>query len=1293
MKKFLSLVLAVIMTMSLVTISASAAEYKDFTDRDEIQYEEAVAVLNRLGIITGYSEGDFRPEGELTRGAAAKIIASLLIGPEAAENLSPTTAPFKDVPLDHTFAGPIAYCSTLKIINGYNDGSFQPGGTLTGYAFSKMLLGALGYDGDLEGFTGAGWNMNVMRLGGEAGLFDRISFKGNEPVNREQAAQLALNTLKGTLVEYSGGLNIVAGDASVTSKPTRIYKTSNQEYAQHILNRKASEQGSVSSTDALYTVEFGEEHFVDLRMTHDRNSYDDFGRPSNEWSYKKVTIGTFPIEADKTYTEQVAHDVDTVTNASKARSLGLTGFEVKNDSGSRTTSVTVNGKDMGTIEHVGEIANYTDNGTVVEVYVDEDDADFVKDVVVIKTQLMEVKRLGKDAVSLELYDGGSANKGEKVMGFNQEALDVKVDNVEVDDSYYTLLSGLKVGDRVAVVPVTTDDGKNYTVAKAYVPENISGALKKVSTYGTSADVSTIGVTVGDTAYDVALWNKDLVDIDGQKLDVTTKDVTLTLDEFGNALLAEDVGATSDFMIVGSYYQNLVNGKLTTYVKGWDISGEELNLNLGSKHGGYKSEYQPGDLVHYTNATTGDADWTLSEKNTDGVFDVAIGADVDDTPTPPASAKDYAIKASNTRIQLKTAYYGTGFGTVGGVVTPTNDQLKPWVHKNIKFIYVTFNEDGDVDSINIKNGVQAASHEELIRCANGDDHSTVADPSPCYSNAAQAALDMKKDKDTGNFNDQSTVKAVVIKNEANDAVATNMLYIVNYKGGAGKNANGDIVYEYTVAMNGSNGLVDDEMTIYSTKKLSRGDWARYTEVKNDEYDNFYALSAVDQRGRATSTMVANFKSIANGAYPTNNKALIVLDSTKAYAIDGTLLGSDADHPVPQISTNKVDLGAGDNNASWLVSLRNAIWVDLTGNNIDSYDDLADLTDAEDGEYNLENVKISMIFNDDSTKDAFRQVAMAVVQDVGAKRGTGTPTPPPTPDVAAGTVKFVSDAGNGANDLDDLYIVINGATYFLGDAITADSNGRITIDPSTALNGVVGTLTLTAGTNTTIKNAGVNKVIELTDKTKGGTVNVVFAPATYDLDVALGSGATNWTLKTDPSDTGIAAGTEVTIVLEQKNNPAADTAAVDTAIANGKITLTGLNQTVVTDVVAKISKQGKAAVAADPATDQWTTLTPTFAGANPTAAEITAAKALVVTTGAGKNSSDGKLYFSTDSGTTKTAVTDDNFDTATTVTGMTFYAKIEAGSTTAAAPAVKGEVTITFTMPAANVSITDTDIDLT
>ena len=46
MKKFLSLVLALVMTMSLVTVSAGA---KDFTDDSEITYKEAVDVISALG--------------------------------------------------------------------------------------------------------------------------------------------------------------------------------------------------------------------------------------------------------------------------------------------------------------------------------------------------------------------------------------------------------------------------------------------------------------------------------------------------------------------------------------------------------------------------------------------------------------------------------------------------------------------------------------------------------------------------------------------------------------------------------------------------------------------------------------------------------------------------------------------------------------------------------------------------------------------------------------------------------------------------------------------------------------------------------------------------------------------------------------------------------------------------------------------------------------------------------------------------------------------------------------------
>ena len=139
MKKFLSLVLALVMTMSLVTVSAGA---KDFADASDIDYDAAVDVISELGVVDGYSDNSFRPDNLLTRGAAAKIICNLILGPTTANALSASTAPFKDVPTTNTFAGYITYCAQQGIISGYGDGTFRPTGTLSGNAFMKMLLGA-----------------------------------------------------------------------------------------------------------------------------------------------------------------------------------------------------------------------------------------------------------------------------------------------------------------------------------------------------------------------------------------------------------------------------------------------------------------------------------------------------------------------------------------------------------------------------------------------------------------------------------------------------------------------------------------------------------------------------------------------------------------------------------------------------------------------------------------------------------------------------------------------------------------------------------------------------------------------------------------------------------------------------------------------------------------------------------------------------------------------------------------------------------------------------------------------
>ena len=284
MKKFLSLVLALVMTMSLVTVSAGA---KDFTDASKITYDEAVAVMSAAKVIDGYAEGDFRPTNTLTRGAAAKIICNLILGPTTASALVADAAPYKDVPTTNTFAGYIAYCAKEGIISGYADGTFKPANTLTGYAFMKMLLGALGYDATTEGYTGSNWSIQVAKRALNIGLDDDLtgSFNGVKAVNREEACLYAFNTLKATMVEYENNNSVTVNGITFTNKST----------AKDMVNN-----AKVETIKDDNKMQFAEKYFDKLSIsTKAADKIDDFGRPATTWIYDKDTVGTYTDSADE----------------------------------------------------------------------------------------------------------------------------------------------------------------------------------------------------------------------------------------------------------------------------------------------------------------------------------------------------------------------------------------------------------------------------------------------------------------------------------------------------------------------------------------------------------------------------------------------------------------------------------------------------------------------------------------------------------------------------------------------------------------------------------------------------------------------------------------------------------------------------------------------------------------------------------------------------------------------------------------------------------------------------------
>ena len=125
MKKLLALVLALVMSMSLVTISNAA-----FKDADKIDYKEAVDVMNAVGVFIGDEKGNFNAKENLTREQAAKIIAYLELGSKAADAMVGGNT-FTDVASSRWSAGFIAYCAQASIVSGVGDGKFAPDAKLT----------------------------------------------------------------------------------------------------------------------------------------------------------------------------------------------------------------------------------------------------------------------------------------------------------------------------------------------------------------------------------------------------------------------------------------------------------------------------------------------------------------------------------------------------------------------------------------------------------------------------------------------------------------------------------------------------------------------------------------------------------------------------------------------------------------------------------------------------------------------------------------------------------------------------------------------------------------------------------------------------------------------------------------------------------------------------------------------------------------------------------------------------------------------------------------------------------
>ena len=99
-------------------------------------YGPYIETAFRLGIIDGYDDGTFGPDDNITRGAAMKI----LLGIANIDANGDHPNPFTDVPDDEWFTPYVLTAAEMEIVSGYDDGSFGPAELLTRGQVAKIVM-------------------------------------------------------------------------------------------------------------------------------------------------------------------------------------------------------------------------------------------------------------------------------------------------------------------------------------------------------------------------------------------------------------------------------------------------------------------------------------------------------------------------------------------------------------------------------------------------------------------------------------------------------------------------------------------------------------------------------------------------------------------------------------------------------------------------------------------------------------------------------------------------------------------------------------------------------------------------------------------------------------------------------------------------------------------------------------------------------------------------------------------------------------------------------------------------
>lgn len=170
--------------------------YSDVTDSYSM---EAIDFLSSQGILNGYEDGTFKPQENVTRAEFTAMIMRI----QKLDSLGSTGMTYyPDISRDHWALSDINIATGMRLISGYEDGTFRPDENITLTDALKIIVCLLGYQAAAE--VNGGYPDGYIKTAADIGVLDRVTTQYNSFVTREVTALMLYNSLEIELYESTG---------------------------------------------------------------------------------------------------------------------------------------------------------------------------------------------------------------------------------------------------------------------------------------------------------------------------------------------------------------------------------------------------------------------------------------------------------------------------------------------------------------------------------------------------------------------------------------------------------------------------------------------------------------------------------------------------------------------------------------------------------------------------------------------------------------------------------------------------------------------------------------------------------------------------------------------------------------------------------------------------------------------------------------------------------------------------------------------------------------------------------